>query len=205
MQKIANATTKKKRNPLRFRPINIVLQSMSSKTVPTPRQIPPYSINKRIAPPQGRMQYATQTHCIQSINKSHRRRGVLHTPLQLAQNQSCENYIGHRKNYVLCRKNYIRHNSNYIRPFFAACKHMKNNSLQNHILIEQLFINQVVVKSPHSSPQIISNTPETHIVPFKGLQQEITDVFVTWGMGKTLPEAESAERFPQQAACRLFP
>ncbi len=82
---------------------------------------------------------------------------------------------------------------------------MKNNSLQNHILIEQLFINQVVVKSPHSSPQIISNTPETHIVPFKGLQQEITDVFVTWGMGKTLPEAESAERFPQQAACRLFP
>ncbi len=150
---------KKKRNPLRFRPINIVLQTMSSKTVPTPRQIPPYSINKRIAPPQGRMQYATQTHCIQSINKSHRRRGVLHTPLQLAQNQSCENYIGHRKNYVLCRKNYIRHNSNYIRPFFAACKHMKNNSLQNHILIEQLFINQVVVKSPHSSPQIVVNTP----------------------------------------------
>ena len=137
MQKIANATKKKKkRNPLRFRPVNIVLQSMSSKTVPTPRQIPPYS-----------------------INKSHRRRGVLHTPLQLAQNQSCENYIGHRKNYVLCRKNYIRHNSNYIRPFFAACKHMKNNSLQNHILIEQLFINQVVVKPPHSSPQIVVNTP----------------------------------------------
>lgn len=63
----------------------------------------------------------------------------------------------------------------------------------------------MVVKSPHSSPQIISNTPETHIVPFKGLQQEITDVFVTWGMGKTLPEDESVERFPQQAACRLFP
>lgn len=159
MQKNRKCKKKKKRNPLRFRPINIVLQSMSSKTVPTPRQIPPYSINKRIAPPQGRMQYATQTHCIQSINKSHRRRGVLHTPLQLAQNQSCENYIGHRKNYVLCRKNYIRHNSNYIRPFFAACKHMKNNSLQNHILIEQLFINQVVVKSPHSSPQIVVNTP----------------------------------------------
>ena len=159
MQKNRKCNKKKKRNPLRFRPINIVLQSMSSKTVPTPRQIPPYSINKRIAPPQGRMQYATQTHCIQSINKSHRRRGVLHTPLQLAQNQSCENYIGHRKNYVLCRKNYIRHNSNYIRPFFAACKHMKNNSLQNHILIEQLFINQVVVKSPHSSPQIVVNTP----------------------------------------------
>ena len=159
MQKNRKCNKKKKRNPLRFRPINIVLQSMSSKTVPTPRQIPPYSINKRIAPPQGRMQYATQTHCIQLINKSHRRRGVLHTPLQLAQNQSCENYIGHRKNYVLCRKNYIRHNSNYIRPFFAACKHMKNNSLQNHILIEQLFINQVVVKSPHSSPQIVVNTP----------------------------------------------
>ena len=88
---------------------------------------------------------------------------------------------------------------------FAVRKHLKNNSLQNHILIEQLFINQVVVKSPHSSPQIISNTPETHIVPFKGLQQEITDVFVTWGMGKTLPEDESVERFPQQAACRLFP
>lgn len=50
-----------------------------------------------------------------------------------------------------------------------------------------------------------SQTPETHIVPFKGLQQEITDVFVTWGMGKTLPEDESVERFPQQAACRLFP
>ena len=33
----------------------------------------------------------------------------------------------------------------------------------------------------------------------------IADVFVPWGMGKTLPEAESAERFPQQAACRLFP
>ena len=129
MQKIANATTKKKRNPLRFRPINIVLQSMSSKTVPTPRQIPPYSINKRIAPPQGRMQYATQTHCIQSINKSHRRRGVLHTPLQLAQNQSCENYIGHRKNYVLCRKNYIRHNSNYIRPFFARLQHTEKQLL----------------------------------------------------------------------------
>lgn len=30
----------------------------------------------------------------------------------------------------------------------------------------------MVVKFPHSSPQIISNTPETHIVPFKGLQQE---------------------------------
>lgn len=33
----------------------------------------------------------------------------------------------------------------------------------------------------------------------------IADVFVPWGMRKTLPEAESAERFSQQAACRLFP
>ena len=33
----------------------------------------------------------------------------------------------------------------------------------------------------------------------------IAAVFVPWGMGKTLPEAESAERFPQQAACRYFP
>ena len=44
-----------------------------------------------------------------------------------------ENYIKCRKNYIGHRKNYIRHNSNYIRPFFAACKSLKNKILQQTI------------------------------------------------------------------------
>ena len=122
---------KKKRNPLRFRPINIVLQTLSSKITTNSTAVKAYAIHPyKGAKPKPRILFKTPG-----------------------------NYTWCRKNYVWCRKNYIRHNSNYIRPFFAACKHMKNNSLQNHILIEQLFINQVVVKSPHSSPQIVVNTP----------------------------------------------
>ena len=55
---------------------------------------------------------------------------LCHTPLQLAQNQSRENYIGRRKNYVLCGKNYIRHNSNYIGHKFHRSKHLKANKIR---------------------------------------------------------------------------
>lgn len=61
MQKIANATKKKKkRNPLRFRPINIVLQTLSSKITTNSTAVKAYAIHPyKSAKPKPRILFKT--------------------------------------------------------------------------------------------------------------------------------------------------